>query len=140
LETRNGTLPESNGEALPPPVSRGLPHGARRIAFLALLLLVPATVGGFLLGGSSVGLGALAGGVIAIGNFVLLSVFVVKTTSGAETSMGTMMVGLLMKLAGVGVSLGAVVLLIRWDPLGVLLGISVIFPAVILASATGRIT
>ncbi len=125
METRNGTRSEWDGEALPPPVTRGLTPGARRIAFLALLLLVPACVGGFLLGGTSVALGALAGGLIAVGNFAVLS---------------TVMAGLLMKLFGVGVSLGVIVLLIRWDPLGVLLGVSVIFPAVLLAFLTGRIT
>lgn len=140
METRNGTRSEWDGEALPPPVTRGLTPGARRIAFLALLLLVPACVGGFLLGGTSVALGALAGGLIAVGNFAVLSLFVVVVTSGTAPPVSTVMAGLLMKLFGVGVSLGVIVLLIRWDPLGVLLGVSVIFPAVLLAFLTGRIT
>jgi len=140
LETRNGTRSEMDGEALPPPVTRGLTPGARRIAFLAVLLLVPACVGGFLLGGPSVALGALAGGLISVGNFAVLSLFVVAVTSGTTPPVSTVMAGLLMKLFGVGVSLGVIVVLIRWDPLGVLLGVSVIFPAVLLAFLTGRIT
>jgi len=117
-------------QALPQPVTEGLPSGARRIAFLAALLVVPSAFAGLAVGGSQVALSAVAGGGIALINFWLLSRLVVATTSSQSLSTSNLLVQLMGKLALLGVLLAVAIFVLSLDPVGLLLGLSVVFAAV----------
>ncbi len=122
------------GEALPPPTSQGIPPGARRIAALAGLLLVPTIVGGFQLSGVPGAVGVVAGGLLALANFWVLARIVVKLTSGEEVPPAILIGRLFAKFAGLAAVLGVLVLVVEVDPIGLLLGLSVVVAAVIAAS------
>ena len=117
-------------QALPQPVTEGLPSGARRIAFLAALLVVPSAFAGLAVGGSQAALSAVAGGGIALINFWLLSRLVVATTSSQNLSTSNLLVQLMGKLALLGVLLAVAIFVLSLDPVGLLLGLSVVFAAV----------
>lgn len=117
-------------QALPQPVTEGLPPGARRIAFLAGLLIAPATLVGAGVGGVPMAASVLAGGAIALVNFWLLSRLVVATTSSEDLSTGRLMLRLMSKLAVLGILLAVAVFGLGLDPVGLLLGLGVIFFAV----------
>ncbi len=127
-------LDENRAEAgyHPPPVSAGVPAGAKAVTFLsALLLLVMAAAGG-LWRGAEMAAAVLISGLVAIGNFWLLARIVVKTTSRDDAGVGALVGPLLAKFGLLGVSLGLLALVFRMDPMGLLLGVGVVFPAIIL--------
>ncbi|MCO4769786.1 MAG: ATP synthase subunit I [Deltaproteobacteria bacterium] len=117
-------------EQLPPPVTEGLPHGARRIAFLAALLIVPAMCAGFSVGGLGAAASVVVGGFIAVVNFWLLSRLVVATTASEDLSAAKLLFQLMSKLAVLGILIAVSVFALGLDPLGLLLGLGVIFAAV----------
>ena len=117
-------------QALPQPVSEGLPPGARRIAFLASLLIVPSAFAGLAVGGPHVALSAVVGGLIALINFWFLSRLVVATTSSQDLSTSKLLIRLMSKLAVLGVLLAVAVFALSLDPVGLLLGLTVVFAAV----------
>ena len=117
-------------QGLPKPTTEGVPAGARRIAFLASLLIVPATCLGATLGGLPVAASVLAGSAIALTNFWLLSRLVVATTSSEHLSTGMLMFQLMSKLAVLGVLLAGAVFGLGLDPVGLLLGLGVLIVAV----------
>lgn len=77
--------------------------------------------------------GVLGGGVLGLVNFWLLARIVVKTT-GDEMSAGALAGRLFAKFAILGGVLGLLILFLRLDPVGLLLGLGVIFPAILLGS------
>ncbi len=120
-------------ELLPEPLTSGIPTAARDILTLASYLLVPITGAAWFFGDMSMSFAVLGGGLVALANFWLLSRIVVKTTSG-ELNGGLLFGRMLSKFALLVVSLGVVVWLFQLAPLGVLLGVGTIFPAILLGS------
>jgi len=123
-----------SGEKLPPPVTRGLPRGAGRVAGLSTLLLVPAVAAFWLMDRQDTAVGILGGGVVAIVNFWFLARIVVLATTAEAVDLGSMMGRLFAKFLVLGGSLGFLVLVLHLDGFGVLLGVGVVFPAIVLAS------
>ena len=117
-------------ERLPPPTVDGIPVGARRLSFLAALLLLPMAVAGALFGGSATLLAVAVGGALALANFWLLSRLVVVSTGGVQRSASALLVRLMAKFGFLGLVLGTAVLGLGLDPFGLLLGLSVVFLAV----------
>jgi lipid-A-disaccharide synthase-like uncharacterized protein len=135
LTDRDGTSPPAAAaEKLPPPVKNGIPRSARRILLVAAALLLPAAILAATRTGWTGALGVLGGGAVALGNFWLLARIVVRVTAGPDLELRALMARLLFKFGLLGASLFAVVLLLRMDPLGVLLGVSVVFVALVLVS------
>ncbi len=95
---------------------------------------------GWSLGGFERALGVLGGGAVAVVNFWLLARIVVKTTSGQELGLPTMLSRLAVKFGLLAGSLVVVVLILRMDALGVLVGLSVIFAAVLLSQVVEWLT
>ncbi len=116
--------------ALPPPVSGTVPSGAQRIAFLAALLMVPATIAGWSVGGPLTALSVVFGGVTSLVNFWFLSRLVVVTTSSEDLSTGKLVFKLMGKLAALGVLIALAIFALRLDAFGLLLGLGVLFAAV----------
>jgi hypothetical protein len=79
------------------------------------------------------GLAVLGGGFVALANFWLLSRIVVNTTGGALNG-GVLFGHMVTKFVLLVVSLGLVIVLLRLDPIGVLVGVGTIFPAILLGS------
>tara|TARA_B100000029_G_scaffold258930_1_gene255587 strand:+ start:2082 stop:2504 length:423 start_codon:yes stop_codon:yes gene_type:complete len=125
---------EDGGEKLPLPVTGGLPRGAGRVAALSALLLVPAVAAFWLTDRQDTAVGILGGGIVAIGNFWFLARIVVVATGRETMEIGAMMGRLFAKFLVLGASLGFLVLVLRLDGFGVLLGVGVVFPAIVLAS------
>jgi hypothetical protein len=117
-------------QALPLPTTEGITAGARRLLFLSGLLLVPASVGAWFVGGLPTVVGVALGGGIALVNFWLLARLVVKSTSGVQTSAGSLVARLTVKFGLVGLLLALGVLAFGIDGFGLLLGLSVTFAAV----------
>ncbi len=140
LESRDGNEPDRTGEKLPPPVTEGIPSDARRVAFLAALLLVPAAAAGYTFGGFERGVGVISGGVVAVVNFWLLARIVVKTTTEQDGGVGGVLGRLAVKFGLLAGSLALLVLGLRLDALGVLVGLSVIFAGVILSQVVEWLT
>jgi hypothetical protein len=137
LKNEDGSLHEMPGEALPPPVTSGLPAGTRKIAFLALFLLVPVTaVCGWKLG-TEAALAAAVGGLIGLVNFWLLGRLVVQVTSGVELAVGPLLVRMLSKLALLGVCLFALIVWGGIDVVGLAVGLSVVVVSTMLSQAFG---
>ena len=133
LSENAAKLSDTATEALPRPVRNGIPAGSWEIMGLAALLLIPAISGAWLLADVSMAVAVLGGGMVALANFWLLSRIVVKATSGPIN--GSQLLGrMLSKFLLLVISLGVVVLLLRLNALGVLLGVGTIFPAIILGS------
>jgi hypothetical protein len=118
---------------LPVPGLRGIPASARRILVIATVLLLAVLVAAQLYAGVSVALGVLGGGVLALVNFWFLARIVVRTTGG-EMQGSALFGRLLAKYLALAASLGVVILLLRLDSLGLMLGVGVIFPAIMLGS------
>lgn len=133
MTEEHDTAVDRPGEALPPPVSEGIPPGARRIAALAGLLLVPTIVLGHQLGGMEGATGVTIGGLLALANFWVLARIVVKLTSGEEVAPATLVGRLMVKFGGLGVALAVLVMVLEVDPLGLLLGLSVLIVAIVVA-------
>lgn len=117
-------------QALPLPTTEGITAGARRLLFLSALLLVPAVVGAWFLGGVGTVGGVVLGGGIALINLWLLSRMVVQTTSAGHGSVGWLVARLMGKFGLVGLLLALAVLAFGIDGFGLLLGLSVTFAAV----------
>ncbi len=128
------TAAERPGEAFPPPTSKGIPPGARRIVALAGLLLIPTTVGGWQMSGAPGAAGVVVGGLIALANFWVLARIVVNMTSGEEVPPAVLLGRLFAKFVGLGVGLGVLILVVEVDAIGLLLGLSVVVAAVVAAS------
>jgi hypothetical protein len=131
--------PGSEGVIHAPPVRSGLTPDARRIGLLAALLVAPATVFAGSVGGSGAALGAFGGGLLAVVNFLALSRMVVALTGSEPAGLATALLALLSKLALVGGTLAVLVLGLGLDGLGVLLGVSVVFGAVLLDFWVGQL-
>ena len=134
LTDENENAAASQGEALPPPTSQGIPPGARRIAALAGLLMIPTLVGGFQLSGIAGVVGVAAGGLLALANFWIVARIVVKLTSGEEVAPAILIGRLFAKFIGLGAAVGVLVMVVEVDPIGLVLGLSVVVAAVIAAS------
>lgn len=117
-------------KALPPPVSGIVPIGARRIAFVAALLMVPATIAGYSIGGSLTAASVVFGGATALVNFWFLARLVVVTTSSEDLSTGKLVFKLMGKLAALGVLIALAIFAMQLDAFGLLLGLGVVFAAV----------
>jgi len=117
----------------PAPMGRGIPGGARRILLIATSLLLPMLLASYLYSGVPMALGVFGGGVLALINFWLLARIVVKTTGG-EMQGSALFGRLFVKYLILAASLGVVILLLRLDSLGLILGVGVIFPAILLGS------
>ena len=117
-------------QALPEPVTEGIPSGARRIGFLAALLVVPAALAGAAVGGLPVAGSIVAGGFISLLNFWVLSRLVVVTTSPDDLSTSKLVFQLMSKLGVLGVLLGGAVFGLGLDPVGLVLGLGVTIAAV----------
>jgi hypothetical protein len=96
--------------------------------------MLPAIVGGHQLSGIDGAIGVAVGGVIALANFWVLARIVVKLTSGEDVPPALLIGRLFAKFTGIGVVLGVLILVVEVDPLGLLLGLSVVVAAVIAAS------
>ncbi len=118
---------------LPVPGLRGIPVSARRILVIAAALLVAVLVAAQVFAGVSMALGVAGGGVLALVNFWFLARIVVRTTSG-EMQGSALFGRLLAKYLLLAASLGVVILLLQLDPLGLMLGVGVIFPAIMIGS------
>jgi hypothetical protein len=100
---------------------------------LSFFLLVPVVAASGLIADAGMGFGVLGGGLVALANFWLLARIVVDTTSGEMK--GTVLFGrMVAKFILLAASLGIVIVLFRLDPLGVLIGVGTIFPAILLGS------
>jgi len=117
----------------PAPVASGLTVGARRIVAISVCLVVVVAIAAYLYSGLAMASGVLGGGVLGLVNFWLLARIVVKTT-GDEMSAGALAGRLFAKFAILGGVLGLLILFLRLDPVGLLLGLGVIFPAILLGS------
>lgn len=138
MKDEDGLPPNEQAEALPPPVSEGLPRGTRNVALLAALLLLPTTVACGLALGPKVAVGSLCGGALALGNFWLLGRMVVQlTSSDNELAIGPLMARLLSKLALLGICLYALVVWARVDVLGLLAGLSVVVVSTLVSQVFG---
>jgi hypothetical protein len=120
-------------ELLPDPLRRGIPAGARDVLVFAAFLLVPITVAAILLADLAMGLSVLGGGFVALANFWLLSRIVVNTTGG-ELNGGVLFGHMMSKFVLLVASLGLVIVLLRLDAIGVLVGVGTIFPAILLGT------
>ena len=120
-------------ELLPEPLTSGIPAAARDILTLASFLMVPIVAAGWLLDGPGMGFAVLGGSLVGLTNFWLLSLIVVKTTGG-EGNGAVLFSRMLSKFALLLGSLAVVIWLFRLEPLGVLLGIGTIFPAILLGA------
>lgn len=140
LESRDGNEPDRAGEKLPPPISEGIPREAARVVFIGALLLIPAAVAGYALGGMSRSFGVLTGGAVALVNFWLLARIVVKTTAAEDTGVGGVLGRLAVKFGLLAGTLALLVLGLRLDALGVLVGLSVIFFGVLLSQVVEWLT
>jgi hypothetical protein len=138
LQSQEETSGSPSGEPLPEPVRSGLTPGSQRLVVLAALLVLPAVTAAGTLKGWSGAAGAAGGGTLAVLNLVALSRLVVAVTGQGEPSLTLTMLGLVGKLALVGGTLAALVFGLRVEPIGVLLGVSVVFGAVLLDSMVGR--
>jgi hypothetical protein len=117
-------------QPLPRPATHGVPTGARRIAFLAALLIVPAALAGATLGGAHTALSVLVGGVVSLVNFWLLSRLVVTTTSSETPGTGALVFQLMTKLAVLGILLAVAIFGLGLDAVGLMLGLGVLVAAV----------
>ena len=117
-------------QALPLPVTEGIPSGARRIGFLALLLVVPAALAGAAVGGLWGAGSVVVGGLISLLNFWVLSRLVVMTTSPDDLSTGKLVFQLMSKLGVLGLLIGGAVFGLGLDPVGLVLGLGVTVAAV----------
>ncbi len=117
-------------QALPRPVTEGIPVGARRIGFLALLLVVPAALAGAAVGGLWGAGSVVVGGLISLLNFWVLSRLVVMTTSPDDLSTGKLVFQLMSKLGVLGLLIGGAVFGLGLDPVGLVLGLGVTVAAV----------
>ena len=116
-------------EGFPAPIVDGIPVGARRVVFLGALLALPVGVAAFSFGGTSSLASAVVGAALALVNFWLLSRLVVVSTAQRALSASALLARLMGKFALVGVALASAVLLFGLEPLGLLLGLSVVFLA-----------
>ena len=117
----------------PAPMGRGIPGAARRILVIAALLLLPMLLAAYSYSGVPMVLGVAGGGVLALINFWFLARIVVRTTGGEMR--GSALFGrLLVKYLLLAASLAVVILLFQLDGLGLILGVGVIFPAIMLGS------
>jgi len=139
LKNEDGTPPTETAEALPQPVSAGLPRGTRNIAILAAALLLPTTVGCGLALGMKAAIGALVGGVLGLGNFWLLGRLVVQVTTGDELAVGPLLGRLLSKLAVLGICLYVLIAWASIDGLGLIAGLSVVIVSTMLSQAIGLV-
>jgi len=137
LKNEDGTPPKETGEALPTPVSTGVPPGTRNIAILAAALLLPTTVGCGMLLGTKAAIASLAGGALGLGNFWLLGRLVVQVTSGDELAIGPLLGRLLSKLALLGLCLYALIVWGGIDGLGLVAGLSVVIVSTMLSQVLG---
>ena len=96
--------------------------------------MIPAVVGGHQLSGLDGAIGVFVGGVLALVNFWVLARIVVKLTSGEEVAPAIMIGRLFAKFAGIGAVLGVLILTVEVDPLGLLIGLSVVVVAIIASS------
>jgi len=133
LSATTGIPLSDGGQTLPPPVSRGIPQGARRIAILAAVLLAIAIAGSWLTLGPASAVGAAAGGLLALANFWLLSRLVVRVTSGDDVHWAPLLGRLLFKLALLGFALWVMLVPLGLDFLGVVAGLSVVVAAAVFA-------
>ncbi len=117
-------------QALPDSFTEGITAGGRRLLFLSVVLLVPATVAAWFVGGLPTVGGVALGGGVAVINFWLLSRMVVQSTSGAPGSVGWLVARLMGKFGLAGLLLALAVLAFGIDGFGLLLGLSVTFAAV----------
>ena len=120
-------------ELLPDPIRTGIPAGARDVLVFASLLLVPITVGAILFADLAMGLSVLGGGLVALANFWLLSRIVVNTVGG-DLNGGVLFGHMMSKFVLLVASLGLVIVLLRLDAIGVLVGVGTIFPAILLGT------
>jgi len=98
--------------------------------FLSALLLFPAAVAAWFIGGAPTVVGVAVGGATALSNFWLLSRLVVKSTAGAEGSAGGLWAQLMFKFGLLGLLLAVSIFAFGIDGLGLLLGLSIMFAAV----------
>jgi hypothetical protein len=123
--TEGLTLPAS-GEPLPPPVTRGIPRGARRVVILSALLLVPAFALSWIFMGSGPAIGLLGGGALAVANLWVLSRLVVKSTTDSDVHWASLSAQLFFKFALLGACLWVLVVPLSLDVFGLLVGLSVV--------------
>ncbi len=123
----------SSGDFLPAPTTRGIPAGARRVVLLAALLALPTTAGVALSIGTSMAVGVLAGALLALGNFWVLSRLVVKATAETDVHWGTLTARLLLKFSVLGFALFLLIVLLAVDVLGIAIGLSLVMFAAILS-------
>lgn len=137
MKNEDGTHQDPPGEALPPPVTSGLPTGTRKIAFLGLFLLLPTTVACGMQLGTEAALASAIGGLIGLGNFWLLGRLVVQVTSSDDLAVGPLLGRLLSKLAVLGICLYALIVWGGVDVLGLVAGLSVVVVSTLLSQALG---
>jgi len=107
---------------------------------LSAVLLIPTVAAFWLTDRQDTATGILGGGIVAIVNFWFLARIVVVATAGEGLELGSMMGRLLAKLLVLGASLGFLVMVLHLDGFGVLLGVGVVFPAIVLASLMDVLT
>lgn len=132
MNSEGMTLPTS-GEKLPPPVSRGIPRGARRVVILSALLLIPGFAAAWLIIGAATALGLVAGGLLSIANLWILSRLVVKSTALHDVHWTALTGQLLFKFALIGACLWALVVPLSIDIFGLLVGLSVALVGAVLS-------
>lgn len=137
MKNEDGTPPNETGEALPPPVSDGVPRGTRNIAILAAALLLPTTVACGMALGTNAAIASLIGGALGLGNFWLLGRLVVQVTSGDDMAVGPLLGRLISKLAVVGLCLYALIVWMDIDGLGLVVGLSVVVVSTLLSQVLG---
>ena len=126
------TLPAS-GEKLPPPVTRGIPRGARRVVVVSALLLIPGFAAAWLVIGPSTAVGLVAGGALSIATLWVLSRLVVKATAFAAVHWATLTAQLLFKFGLLGACLWVLVVPLSIDVFGLLVGLSVVLVGAVLS-------
>jgi hypothetical protein len=139
LKNEDGTPPNETAEALPQPVSAGVPRGTRNIAILAAALLLPTTVGCGMALGTKAAIASLVGGALGLGNFWLLGRLVVQVTSSDELAVGPLLGRLLSKLGVLGFCLYALIAWADIDELGLLAGLSVVIVSTMLSQVLGLV-
>lgn len=139
MKNEDGPSPTETAEALPQPVTVGLPRGTRNIAILAAALLLPTTVGCGIALGTKAAIASLAGGALGLGNFWLLGRLVVQVTTGDELAVGPLLGRLLSKLAVLGLCLYALIAWAGIDELGLMAGLSVVIVSTMLSQAIGLV-
>ena len=133
MNTEGMALP-NGGEKLPPPVTRGIPRGARRVVILSLLLLVPGFAAVWLLIGPSTAVGLVAGGVMSVANLWVLSRLVVKATGDGDDVHWLSLTGqLLFKVGLRGACLWVLIVPLSIDVFGLLLGLSIVLVGSVLS-------